>query len=194
MVSSRAFGALDTHVWRLVHKWAKYSQPNKSKNWIIARYFGVFNKFRRDRWVFGDKDSGAYLVKFAWTKIVRHQMVRGAASADDPALADYWTTRRRRTKPPLDRASLRLLIVQRGRCPICGDFLLHADHEPQDPHEWEQWIKVTRKAVRKQAIAADRGTGTPGAPVALRLLHAHCARRHLVDYRASPPLLPAQAP
>ena len=194
MVSSRAFGALDTHVWRLVHKWAKYSHPNKSKNWIIARYFGVFNKSRRDRWVFGDKDSGAYLVKFAWTKIVRHQMVRGAASADDPALADYWTTRRRRTKPPLDRASLRLLIVQRGRCPICGDFLLHADHEPQDPHEWEQWIKVTRKAVRKQAIAADRGTGTPGAPVALRLLHAHCARRHLVDYRASPPLLPAQAP
>ena len=112
MVSSRAFAALDSHVWRLVHKWAKYSHPNKSKNWIIARYFGVFNKSRRDRWVFGDKDSGAYLVKFAWTKIVRHQMVKGAASADDPALTDYWTTRQRRTKPPLDRASLRMLTAQ----------------------------------------------------------------------------------
>ena len=44
---------------------------------LSARYFGQFNKSRRDRWVFGDRDSGAYLLKFAWTKIVRHQMVTG---------------------------------------------------------------------------------------------------------------------
>ena len=54
---------------------------------------------RRDRWVFGDRDSGAYLLKFAWTKIVRHTMVKGWASPDDPALADYWAARRRRGRP-----------------------------------------------------------------------------------------------
>lgn len=127
MVSSRAFAALDTHMWRLTHKWARYSHANKSKHWIMSRYFGVFNKSRRDRWVFGDRDSGAYLFKFAWTKIVRHQMVKGSASPDDPALADYWNTRRRRNKPPLDSAGLRLLMAQHGRCPLCGDYLLHAD-------------------------------------------------------------------
>ena len=173
---------------------ARYSHANKSKSWIIARYFGLFNKSRRDRWVFGDKHSGAYLVKFAWTKIVRHQMVKGRASPDDPALADYWANRRRRTKPPLDRAGLRLLIAQHGRCPLCGDLLLHADHEPQSPQDWEQWLKVTRKAVRKQMITADPGPGTPDEPVALRLLHAHCARRHLSDNRMSPALPPAGAP
>jgi RNA-directed DNA polymerase len=135
--------------------------------------------------VFGDKDTGTYLTKFAWTKIVRHQMVKGNASPDDPALAEYWANRRRRTKPPLGRAGLRLLMTQHGRCPLCRDLLLHADHEPQSPQEWEQWLKVTHKAVRKQAITADPATGTPDEPVALRLLHAHCARR-LADNRRSP--------
>jgi RNA-directed DNA polymerase len=27
--------------------------------------------------VFGDRDSGAFLIKFAWTGIVRHQLVKG---------------------------------------------------------------------------------------------------------------------
>jgi RNA-directed DNA polymerase len=184
MVSSRAFAALDTHMWRLTHKWARYSHPNKPKNWIITRYFGAFNKSRRDRWVFGDKDTGTYLTKFAWTKIVRHQMVKGNASPDDPALAEYWAKRRGRAKPPLDRASLRLLKAQHGRCPLCRELLLHADHEPQSPHQWEQWLKVTRKAVRKQAITADPGPGTPDEPIALRLLHAHCARRPADDRRS----------
>ena len=56
----------------------------------------------QDRWVFGDRDSGAYLVKFAWTKIVRHQLVKGTASPDDPALAEYWAERRRKGHPRSD--------------------------------------------------------------------------------------------
>ena len=54
---------------------------------------------RQDRWVFGDRKSGAYLHKFTWTNIVRHQIVKGAASPDDPALADYWAKRRRKSAP-----------------------------------------------------------------------------------------------
>ena len=79
-MSSEVFNALDSHLWRLTYKWAKLSHPNKPKRWIVARYFGTFNPARQDRWVFGDRDSGAYLLKFAWTKIVRHQMVKGRAS------------------------------------------------------------------------------------------------------------------
>jgi len=86
-------------MWKLAHKWATFSHSNKPKRWVIARYFGMFNKSRRDRWVFGDRDSGAYLRKFAWTRIVRHQMVKGAASPDDPALAEYWPTDGARYRP-----------------------------------------------------------------------------------------------
>ena len=45
----------------------RWRHNNKPKRWIVGRYFGKFNKFRNDRWVFGDRDSGACLVKFSWT-------------------------------------------------------------------------------------------------------------------------------
>ena len=75
--------------------------------------------------------------------------VTGAASPDDPALASYWAERHRKSKPPLDRSTVYLLHKQKGRCPICGDLLLHADREPQSPQQWEQWHRTTRKADRK---------------------------------------------
>jgi RNA-directed DNA polymerase len=143
-VSSEAFSALDRYLWRLTYKWANHGHANKSKHWIVNRYFDAFNKSRRDRWVFGDRDSGAYLTKFAWTGIVRHRMVKGGSSPDDPALAQYWADRRRRgAPPPMDQLSLRLMKTQAGRCPCCGNLLLHADHPPQTPREWEQWVRVT---------------------------------------------------
>lgn len=78
--------------------------------------------------MFGDRASGAFQVQFGWTGIVRHPLVKGTASPDDPALAHYWANRRRKkTPPPLDKRGLRLLQAQHGRCPICGDFLLHVD-------------------------------------------------------------------
>ena len=71
--------------------------------------------------MFGHCDSGAYLSRFARTKIVRHPMVRGTSSTDDPALTEYWAARRRRGIPrPIDTATLRLLQSQHGRCPAAG--------------------------------------------------------------------------
>jgi RNA-directed DNA polymerase len=177
VVSSKEFHKLDNYVWTLTYKWAKYRHSNKSKRWVVDRYFGLFNKSREDRWVFGDRTSGIYLLKYSWTSIVRHQMVPGTASPDDPTLVEYWAKRQRRKTPPLDGISLRQLKAQHGRCPLCGAPLLLADHEPQSPEEWEQWLTVTRKAVRRDAITAERGTGTPDEPVAFRLVHADCRRR-----------------
>src|SRR6266487_1003007 len=159
-------------------KWANWAHPHKGKRWIVSRYFGPVNPARRDHWVFGDRDSGAYLLKFAWTKITRHTLVKGWATPDDPALASYWAARRRRGTPPLDPARLRLLQRQRGRCPLCGHLLLHADQEPQHPDEWEQWIKAVRTATRHQAITLGAAPGKPGGPAVYRLTHTHCARRH----------------
>jgi len=174
VVSSELFSALDRYLWRLIYKWAKHSHPKKSKRWIVNRYFGRFNKSRQDRWVFGDRDSGAYLVKHAWTKIVRNQMVKSRSSRDDPALVEYWASRRRQAAPPpLDNLSLRLLQSQRGACPVCGQLLLVADHPPQSPREWEQWVRTTGKALAKRRIVHQE-RGTSGGGTTLRLLHAHC--------------------
>ena len=133
--------------------------------------------------MFGDRDSGAYLAKFAWTKIVRHILVKGRSSPDDPALVQYWADRRRKGPPlPMGRASLHLLFVQRWRCPICRGLLLHADRPPQSPQEWEQWLAATRKAIAKSYLTV-REDGTPNENK-LRLIHAQCQRRQIGDGRA----------
>lgn len=183
VVSSKIFSSLDNYVWRLTYKWATHTHPTKPKKWIARRYFGKFNKFRNDRWVFGDRgatsDRGQTpcLVKFSWTNIVRHQMVIGGASPDDPDLIDYWATRRRRVTPPLDTFNLRLLARQDGRCPLCGDHLLLADQPPQSPLAWERWWLT----IARRAIAADYLThhGQPGTPDGhrTRLVHASCHSR-----------------
>ncbi|WP_334029239.1 group II intron maturase-specific domain-containing protein, partial [Nocardia terpenica] len=160
-VSKHAFTALDAHMWRLVYKWARFTHSNKPKRWVVTRYFGRFNPDRADSWVFGSRVTGYYLRKFAWTPIVRHRMVAGAASPDDPALVDYWAQRRRRNPPPLGGTTVRLLQRQHGRCILCRELLLHADRELQTPQQWEQWLTTTRKAIRRQAITATRA-GRPG--------------------------------
>jgi len=174
VVSGRVFTSLDTYMWTLQYKWATWTHPNKPKNWTVKRYFGKHHTTRQDRWVFGDRASGAHLPKLAWTKIVRHQTVQHRASPDDPALTDYWARRRRRSRPPLDRSTLRLLQEQDGRCDLCGGYLLHADREPDSPQQWEQWLAATRKAITKHYVIAHAGTGTTHGH---RLTHIHCHRR-----------------
>ena len=133
VVSSRVFRALDNYLWKLTYKWACWSHSSKPKGWIVGRYFRKFEKFRNDRWVFGDKDTGAYLPRLAWTDIVRHTLVKGGSSPDDPALAGYWAQRRQKVKPPLDSYTVRLLSRQDGRCSLCGENLLTPDQPPSPP-------------------------------------------------------------
>jgi RNA-directed DNA polymerase len=179
-VSSAVFSALDDYMWKLLYKWIKRTHPNKSRWWRMDRYFDRFNHSRNNRWVFGDKDTGAYLPKFAWTKIVRHVMVTGTASPDDPDLARYWADRRgKQHNGPLSVLLLAKLKAQRGRCPLCGTMLLHAEREPQHPREWEQWLRGTRAAISKLNIAAGNG------PDDQRLIHTACRTR------TAPPAAPA---
>jgi RNA-directed DNA polymerase len=177
VVSKEVFATIDDHLWWLTYRWALRAHPNKSRRWVVARYFGQFNPSRNDRWVFGDRDSGAYMPRFVWTKIVRHQIVRGTSSPDDPALTGYWAERRSRNHPLILGAFTRsLLRIQGGQCPLCGQLLLHTDQPPQSPQQWEQWLRATRKAIASQAISGDGRLGAPGEDK-LRLVHTRCRKR-----------------
>jgi RNA-directed DNA polymerase len=126
--------------------------------------------------VFGDPATGAYLIKFSWTRIVRHVAVRGGASPDDPSLAGYWAERRRkRTPPPLDAHTLNLLKAQDDRCPACGALLIDAEQEPQPPQEWEQWFIDVRRTLRKQRVV-QRVDDPADERTWYRLVHARCLR------------------
>jgi RNA-directed DNA polymerase len=111
-------------------------------------------------------------------------MVRGTASPDDPALADYWAERRRKTPLPIDKTSRWLLKAQDGQCPICRDALLPNDDQPRTPQEWERWLATTRKTVAK-VITRDGATSDDDEP---RLVHVRCRDR------GGPALLPAYEP
>jgi RNA-directed DNA polymerase len=188
-VSSETFAALDPYLWRLTYKWACSSHRNKPTNWIVHQYFGRFHKGRRDRWVFGDRESGAYMHRFGWTPIARHQIVKSGASPDDPALAEYWAKRRRKAPLPIDNTSLRLHKAQNGRCPICGGSLIAVDDQPQTPLAWEQWLANDRKM-----ITIARPPGKSGM-AELRLTHTQCRHgRHHAAQGTSPALLPAKEP
>ncbi|MGC0422718.1 group II intron reverse transcriptase/maturase [Embleya sp. AB8] len=179
VMSSRTFTDLDNYMWVLTYKWAKHAHPRKSKDWIVKRYFGRFNKARQDRWVFGDRPSGAYLVKFSWTGIARHTLVKGAASLDDPSLTDYWENRRRRTTPPpMDKVSLSLAHRQRGLCPLCRQTLIAgAEYEPDNPREWINWFAASMKMLNKHHFEYRRDGGSDEKKN-LRLVHAECHRQH----------------
>ena len=175
-VSKEVFATLDHHLWSDTYRWALRAHPNKTRHWVVDRYFGAFNRSRHDRWVFGDRDSGIYLRRFAWTKIVRHRMVMGTASPDDPALDQYWARRRRTSFSLLGGLTASLLLRQQGRCPACGTFLLHADLGPQSPREWEQWTRTLTRALSMNALVQDNAPGDD--QTAYRLTHAHCHHRN----------------
>ena len=87
-VSSRVFSRLDAYVWKLTYKWAKHSHPNKSKTWAVRRYFGKFNKFRNDRWVFGDRS------------LVSGTAAASPTSSNFPGRASSGTRRSTARRPP----------------------------------------------------------------------------------------------
>ena len=184
VVSSRVFRALTEYLWKLTYKWACWSHPNKPKRWIVGQYYRKFDKFRNDRWVFGDRVTGAYLPKPAWTEIVRHTLVKGTASPDDPALAGYWAQRRRKVKPPLDNYTVRLLSRQDGRCSLCGENLITPDQPPQTPEGWERWfLWVTKKAIVADYLVC-HDTPTAARNKRTHLVHATCHRSRQPPRRA----------
>jgi len=191
-VSKRVFSDIDDYLWRALFRWATRRHPNKSKKWTSDRYFDAFNPTRRAQWIFGDRATDRYLIKLSWTPIVRHVMVNGNASPDDPKLVEYWTQRRRKRKLPLGNGHIRMMQRQRGKCPLCGEYLLYADTEPQHPDDWAVWLTGIRKAIRYQAIipSAETIRANERKTQPEQLIHTHCAKRleqrPIAHLRASP--------
>ena len=83
--------------------------------------------------MFGDKQTGAHLLKFSWFPIERHTLVKGTSSPDDPRLKSYWMERQARSAKDLTLSKQKLAKRQHGRCPQCGESLFN-DEELQVHH------------------------------------------------------------
>lgn len=135
--------------------------------------------------------TSAYVTKFSWTGIVWHVMVKGTASPDDPALAEYWAERRVKVKPPLDGYTMRLLTRQNACCPLCGDHLLTTEQPPESPQARERWwLQLARRAISAGYLTHHREPGPPDGDQT-RLTHASCYRGHIARQHRKPALQPA---
>jgi RNA-directed DNA polymerase len=65
--------------------------------------------------------------KFAWFKIVRHRLVKGKASPDDPSLREYWWARRKVNAMHLSPGDRKLGLAQKWVCRLCGMALMNGE-------------------------------------------------------------------
>ncbi len=136
-VSSKAFRTLDNYMFTREVRHVKRTHPNKPKYWTSNKYWGRLNLQRpNDKWVFGNKKSGNYIIKFAWTKIQRHSLVSKRSSPDDPSLRKYWEKRNKKSnKSEVEIFNKKQAIIagkQDFKCPVCGQTLFN--NEPLHLH------------------------------------------------------------
>ncbi|RSO03339.1 group II intron reverse transcriptase/maturase [Streptomyces sp. WAC 06783] len=176
VVSKGTFKTLDSYTYWRLKRWAVKEHRNKSTRWIRERYWGQFRKGRNDRWVFGNEDR--HLPKMSWTPIVRHALVKGGASRDDPELESYWRKRARKRLPNVEsKWILTLAARQKGLCPRCGQDLIEgAGFDPDDVNDWAKWFMAQYRGIQVHHLTY-RSRGGSDDPGNLEVIHAQCHRQ-----------------
>src|SRR5258708_6699657 len=132
-VASHTFKILDGWMFRREVRYSTRMHPNKPRKWIQHKYWGCLNLDRKDNWVFGERQTGRHLLKFAWFKIERHVMVKGTASPDNPILKPYWQARNETLKTDLSSSWQKIAKNQNYKCPVYGQTLFN-DEELHKHH------------------------------------------------------------
>jgi RNA-directed DNA polymerase len=126
-VAKKTFSKLDTWMFQRERRYANRSHPQKPWYWKQKRYWGRLNLTRKDDWVFGDKRSGKFLLRFAWFAVKRHTLVQGTHSPDDSSLRKYW---RERDKTQVKNLVPREQLIARNQkyvCEECGESLFNGE-------------------------------------------------------------------
>lgn len=131
-VSSKAFAKLDNYLFVRQVRFANRTHPKKNNEWKRHKYWGGKYFQRNGKWIFGDKQSGKFMLKFSWIKIKRHPIVSKRASPDDPALKEYWEKRNNKN---LKSEAIQLSVKQEQiayrqeyKCPICKQSLFNNEN------------------------------------------------------------------
>ena len=128
VVAKETFAKMDSYNSLKLKKWLRHTHPNKFQHWLKRTYFNVRMRDRQDRWIFGDQETGQYLIRLAWLPIQRHILIKHGVSPDDPEQRKYWQKRdlRKVELLPTEKHK-RKAKQQKGRCPMCGDSLFDAE-------------------------------------------------------------------
>ena len=130
--ASKAFSKLDSWMFIRAMRHVKREHSDKAWRWLYERYWGRLNSKRQDHWVFGNTKTGHHLLKFSWSTLQAHVLVKGTASPDNPVLRDYWQHRQRTHAQTLIPSQQKLARHQAYRCPVCNESLFN--NEPLEVH------------------------------------------------------------
>ncbi|MCE9557044.1 MAG: group II intron reverse transcriptase/maturase [Planctomycetes bacterium] len=119
-VCAMTFKRLDQWMFIKAYRFVVKRHPNKGKKWVYDRYFPRRKGYRQ---ALSDWQSGATLLRFSQTKVVRHVPVQGYSSPDDAKLAAYWDKRRKAMNSMLSVKRRQLAVAQDWKCPVCGEAL-----------------------------------------------------------------------
>ena len=126
IVSKKVFSRVDSEIFNTLWRWAKRRHRNKSREWIMQKYF---RPTPIHKWRFlgqgSDKDGKTvtiYLTRTAQIPIRRHVKVKAQANPYDPQWETYFEKRldtQMADKLWGKQQLFSLWRSQRGVCPIC---------------------------------------------------------------------------
>lgn len=161
VVAKEIFSKLDTWMFHHEVQWARRTHPKKPWHWLRRRYWGRLRRTSRSTWVFGDaRGKQTPLLRFSWTPIVRHVIVKGRNSPDDPTLDVYWAIRNKRRHADLGRRQQALSKRQKGICPVCGESVHNGEY-----------LHIHRLVSKRLGGSDDLGN--------MQLLHLYCHQQVL---------------
>lgn len=161
--SKRIFAKIDHEVWQKTFWWTKRRHPNKSKKWIIRKYFS--GRLNNRKLVFKDTESESDIFTLASIPIKRHVLVNGKIRVYDqnPQSIEYWKKREYTNafKQIESVGRNNLYKRQKGICDYCNNTITETD------------IKVSEIHVHHMK---PRSLGGNESYSNLKLLHSECHR------------------
>ena len=135
VVSKQTFGLIDKEIWNKLYLWSKRRHPQKSKGWIVRRYF---SKVGKQKCVFKDPENGTYIVRIVHLPIKRHVILNGKYRVYniDPETQEYWK-KREYTNAFNQITSVkmrRLYKRQKGKCSCCKELMQQEQTQSSELH------------------------------------------------------------
>ena len=135
VISARTFSVVDGKLWNQLYYWAKKRHPNKSKRWVLRKYFQK-SVYRKSHFI--DKETDEKLFLLSTIPIKRFIKVNNQYRVYDgnPETLKYWDKREYlNAYDQLDTVQRRKLYrKQKGKCPHCNGRILQKDIEERSIH------------------------------------------------------------
>lgn len=164
----QTFVRLNYVTFQKLWRWALRRHPNKSKGWILRKYW---QRRGTVRWSFTTSSTGPVLPLHSMTAIKKFVKVRGTKSPFDGDWV-YWSTRMGK-HPTVPQPIATLLKKQKGRCPTC-ELYFQADDRMEIDHIVPLSLGGSRTYSNLQLMhrhCHDRKTASDGSLVPYQRLH-----------------------